>query len=60
MHTQGNWTPWRESAKAAKKALNSAKNLDTKIHMSINIYIYSINIMLHMVKEEIQRRIKSL
>lgn len=57
MHTQGNWTPWWESAKSA---LNSAKNLDTKIHMSVNIYIYSINITLHMVKEEIQRRIKSL
>ena len=49
-HTQGNWSPWWEPAKVTNSTLNSAKKLDTKFHMRINIYIYCIDITLHMLK----------
>lgn len=39
-HTQGNWAPWWEPANVTNSTLNSAKKLDTKFHMRIDIYTY--------------------
>ena len=58
-NTQGNWAPWWEPAKVANNTLNSAKTLDTKFHMRINIYIYCINIILYMLNKGEIKRINS-